>query len=104
MSNDFRKCGKLSYMPLYREPKKVQVPVVFRRTKQNSNKKKSSIAEIIKSIILFIGFIVLLGIVGRSETDPEFPDKLLILWSVYDIAGCMLAIILVNILKEVFKK
>lgn len=105
MSNDFKKSGKLSYLPLYREPK-VQVPVkIFERgVSSKSNKKKVSLAETIKGTIVFIGFVILLGIIGRSETDPEFPDRFLILWSLYDIAGCMLAIVIVNILKEVFKK
>lgn len=97
--------GKLTYMPQYnynnRKSEAPVIEVVKERPQKNSD---LSFTTKLKSVILMISAIILIGIAGRSETDPNFPDRLLILWSVCDIAGCMLGIVIVNILKEVFKK
>lgn len=98
--------GKLTYMPQYNfNNRKSEAPIIDVETRRPQKKDDNlSLTTKIKSFILLVCAVILVGIAGRSETDPSFPDKLLILWSVYDIAGCMLAIVLVNILKEVFKK
>lgn len=107
MNNQFKKSGdgKLTYMPQYnynnRKSEAPVIEVVKERPQKNSD---LSFTTKLKSFILLVSAIILVGIAGRSETDPTFPDRLLILWSVCDIAACMLAIVLVNILKEVFKK
>lgn len=108
MSNEFKKSGngKLTYMPQYNhDNSKSEATIIEVKTRkpQKSSVDFSTSAKI-KYGILIIGMLILLGIVGRSETDPNFPNKLCIIWSVYDIVGCALAIIVVNILKEVFKK
>lgn len=108
MNNQFKKSGdgKLTYMPQYNfNNRKSEAPIIDVETRRPQKKDDNlSLTTKIKSFILLVCAVILVGIAGRSETDPSFPDKLLILWSVYDIAGCMLAIVLVNILKEVFKK
>lgn len=107
MSNEFKKSGRLTYLPQYNhkddsETEATIIEVVNRRKPQKNS--DLSLTTKIKSFILLVCAVILIGIAGRSETDPTFPDRLLILWSVCDIAACMLAIVLVNILKEVFKK
>ena len=110
MSNDtFKKAGKkgrLTYLPQYNYNNRKSEAPIIEVVKERPQKKSDdlSFTTKLKSLILLVSAIVLIGIVGRSESDPTFPDKLLILWSIYDLVGCMLAIILVNILKEVFKK
>ena len=108
MSNEFKKSGngKLTYMPQYNyNNRKSEAPVIeVPRKPQRKNNDDLSLTTKIKSFILLVAAVILIGIAGRSETDPTFPDRLLILWSVCDIAACMLAIVLVNILKEVLKK
>jgi len=109
MGNDtFKKAGdgRLTYLPQYNfNNRKSEAPIIEVPTKRpQKNSSDFSLSVKIKYGILIVGMIILLGIVGRSETDPTFPNKLLVLWSLYDIIGCGLAIILVNILKEVFKK
>lgn len=110
MNNQFKKSGKkgrLTYLPQhnYDNSRKSEAPII-EVVKERPQKKSDdlSLTTKIKSFILVVAAIILVGIAGRSETDPTFPDKLLILWSVCDIAACMLGIVLVNILKEVFKK
>lgn len=108
MSNDFKKSGngKLTYMPQYNYNNRKSEAPVIEVVKERPQKKSDdlSLTTKIKSFILLVCAVILIGIAGRSETDPSFPDKLLILYSVCDIAACMLAIAIVNILKEVFKK
>ena len=107
MSNEFKKSGngKLTYMPQYNfNNRKSEAPIIEVKTSKSQKNSDLSFTTKLKSAILIIGVIILIGIVGRSENDPTFPDKLLILWSLYDIIGCMIGIIVVNILKEVFKK
>lgn len=108
MGNDFKKAGngRLTYLPQYNHVNsKSEATIIEVKTRKPQKKDTGfSTSAKIKYGILIIGMIILLGIVGRSETDPTFPNKLLIVWSVYDIVGCALAIVLVNILKEVFKK
>lgn len=108
MSNEFKKSGngKLTYMPQYNfNNRKSEAPIIDVETRRPQKKDDSlSLTTKIKSFILIIGAVILVGIAGRSETDPTFPDKLLVLWAIYDLVGCMIAIVLVNILKEVFKK
>lgn len=106
MNNQFKQSGdgKLTYMPQYNfNNRKSEAPIieVSRKSQKNSD---LSFTTKLKSVILMICAIILIGIAGRSESDPSFPDRLLILWSIYDLVGCMLAIVVVNILKEVFKK
>lgn len=108
MSNDtFKKSGngKLTYMPQYNHKDDVDeariIEVVKRKPQKNSD---LSFTTKLKSVILMVSAIILIGIAGRSETDPNFPDRLLIIYTVYDLVGCMLGIIIVNVLKEVFKK
>lgn len=108
MNNQFKKSGdgKLTYMPQYNYNNRKSEAPVIEVVKERPQKKSDglSLTTKIKSFIILVCAVILVGIAGRSETDPTFPDKLLVLWSIYDIAGCMLAIVLVNILKEVFKK
>lgn len=105
MNEQFKQSGdgKLTYMPQYNNRKSEApiIEVVKERPQKNSD---LSFTTKLKSVILMVSAIILIGIAGRSETDPTFPDKLLVLWSIYDLVGCMLGIVLVNILKEVFKK
>ena len=106
MNNQFKQSGdgKLTYMPQYNfNNRKSEAPIieVSRKSQKNSD---LSFTTKLKSVILMVSAIILIGIAGRSETDPNFPDRLLILYTVYDLVGCMLGIILVNVLKEVFKK
>lgn len=98
--------GKLTYMPQYNyNNRKSEAPVIeVRKSKSQKSSVDFSTSAKIKYGILIIGMLILLGIVGRSETDPNFPNKLCIIWSIYDIVGCGLAIVIVNILKDVFKK
>ena len=108
MNEQFKKSGngKLIYMPQYNfNNRKSEAPVI-EVVKERPQKKSNdlSLTTKIKSFILLVGAVILVGIAGRSETDPTFPDKLLVLWSIYDLAGCMIAVVLVNVLKEVFKK
>ena len=107
MNEQFKKSGKLSYLPQYNydNNRKSEAPII-EVVKERPQKKSAdlSFTTKLKSVILLVCAVILVGIAGRSETDPTFPDKLLVLWSIYDLAGCMLAIVLVNILKEVFKK
>lgn len=108
MSNEFKKSGngKLTYIPQYNYSNRKSEAPVIEVVKERPQKKSDglSLTTKIKSFIILVAAIILVGIAGRSETDPTFPDKLLVLWSIYDIAGCMIAIVLVNVLKEVFKK
>ena len=109
MGNEFKKSGKgrLTYLPQYNyNNRKTEAPVIDVETRrpQRKNNDDLSFTTKLKSFILILGVVILVGIVGRSESDPTFPDRLLILWSLYDIIGCVVAIIIVNILKEVFKK
>lgn len=108
MNNQFKQSGdgKLTYMPQYNfNNRKSEAPVIDVETRRPQKKSDGlSLTTKIKSVILLIAAVILVGIAGRSETDPTFPDKLLVLWSIYDLAGCMIGIVLVNILKEVFKK
>lgn len=108
MDNQFKQSGdgKLTYMPQYNYNNRKSEAPVIEVVKERPQKKSDglSLTTKIKSVIILVCAVILVGIAGRSETDPTFPDKLLVLWSIYDIAGCMLAIVLVNILKEVFKK
>ena len=106
MGNDFKKAGngRLTYLPQYNhDNSKSEAPIieVSRKSQKNSD---LSFTTKLKSVILMICAIILIGIAGRSESDPSFPDRLLILWSIYDLVGCMLGIIVVNVLKEGFKK
>lgn len=107
MNDQFKKSGdgKLTYMPQYnynnRKSEAPVIEIVKERPQKNSD---LSFTTKLKSVILMVSAIILIGIAGRSETDPTFPDKLLVLWSIYDLVGCMLGIVLINILKEVFKK
>lgn len=105
MSNEFKKSGRLTYLPQYNHKDDVDeariIEVVKRKPQKNSD---LSFTTKLKSVILMVSAIILIGIAGRSETDPNFPDRLLILYTVYDLVGCMLGIIIVNVLKEVFKK
>lgn len=106
MNNQFKQSGdgKLTYMPQYNfNNRKSEAPIieVSRKSQKNSD---LSFTTKLKSVILMICAIILIGIAGRSESDPSFPDRLLILWSLYDLIGCMVGIVIVNILKEVFKK
>ena len=108
MNNQFKKSGdgKLTYMPQYNYNNRKSEAPVIEVVKERPQKKDNglSLTTKIKSVIILVCAVILVGITGRSETYTTFPDKLLVLWSIYDIAGCMLAIVLVNILKEVFKK
>lgn len=108
MGNDFKKAGngRLTYLPQYNhDNSKSEATIIEVKTRKPQKKDTGfSTSAKIKYFILIVGMIILVGIAGRSETDPNFPNKLLVIWSVYDIVGCALAIILVNILKEVFKK
>ncbi len=109
MNEQFKKSGKkgrLTYLPQYNfNNRKTEAPVIDVETRRPQRKNDDlSLTTKLKSFILIIAAVILVGIAGRSETDPTFPDRLLILWSVCDIAACMLAIVLVNILKEVLKK
>lgn len=107
MNNQFKKSGngKLTYMPQYNfNNRKSEAPIIEVKTAKSQKNSDLSLTTKIKSFILLVCAVILIGIAGRSETDPTFPDRLLILWSVCDIAVCMLAIVFVNILKEVFKK
>lgn len=108
MNNQFKKSGdgKLTYMPQYNYNNRKSEAPVIEVVKERPQKKSDglSLTTKIKSFIILVCAVILVWIAGRSETDPTFPDKLLVLWSIYDIAGCMIAIVLVNILKEVFKK
>lgn len=108
MNNQYKKSGdgKLTYMPQYNYNNRKSEAPVIEVVKERPQKKSDglSLTTKIKSFIILVCAVILVGIAGRSETDPTFPDKLLVLLSIYDIAGCMLAIVLVNILKEVFKK
>lgn len=107
MNDQFKKSGdgKLTYMPQYnynnRKSEAPVIEIVKERPQKNSD---LSFTTKLKSVILMVSAIILIGIAGRSETDPTFPDKLLVLWSIYDLVGCMLGIVLINILKDVFKK
>lgn len=107
MNNQFKQSGKgrLTYLPQYNvNNRKSEAPIIDVETRRPQKNSDLSLTTKLKSVILIIGVVILIGIVGRSETDPSFPDRLLILWSIYDIIACMLGIVLVNILKEVFKK
>lgn len=107
MNNQFKKSGngKLTYMPQYNfNNRKSEAPIIEVKTAKSQKNSDLSLTTKIKSFILLVAAIILVGIAGRSETDPTFPDKLLVLWSIYDLVGCMLGIVLVNVLKEVFKK
>lgn len=107
MNNQFKKSGdgKLTYMPQYNfNNRKSEAPIIEIKTSKSQKNSDLSLTTKLKSFILLVCAVILVGIAGRSETDPTFSDKLLILWSIYDLAGCMLGIVLVNILKEVFKK
>ena len=109
MSNDtFKKAGKkgrLTYLPQYNyNNRKSEAPIIEITTKPQKKSTDLSFTTKLKSVILLVCAVILVGIAGRSETDPTFPDRLLILWTICDIAGAMLAIVLVNVLKEVFKK
>ena len=108
MNDQFKKSGdgKLTYMPQYNYNNRKSETPVIEVVKERPQKKSDglSLTTKIKSFIVIISAIILIGIVGRSESDPSFPDRLLILWSLYDLIGCMVGIVVVNILKEVFKK
>lgn len=107
MNDQFKKSGdgKLSYMPQYNfNNRKSEAPIIEVSRKSQKKSDGLSLTTKIKSFIVIISAIILIGIVGRSESDPSFPDRLLILWSLYDLIGCMAGIVIVNILKEVFKK
>lgn len=108
MNDQFKKSGdgKLTYMPQYNYNNRKSEAPVIEVVKERPQKKSDglSLTTKIKSFIVIISAIILIGIVGRSESDPSFPDRLLILWSLYDLIGCMVGIVLVNILKEVLKK
>lgn len=107
MNEHYKKSGngKLTYMPQYNfNNRKSEAPIIEVKTSKSQKNSDLSLTTKIKSFIILICAIILIGIAGRSESDPSFPDRLLILWSIYDLVGCMLGIILVNILKEVFKK
>lgn len=108
MNDQFKKSGngRLTYLPQYNhDNSKSEATIIEVKTRKPQKKDTDfSTSAKIKYFILIVGMVILLGIVGRSETDPNFPNMLLLIWSVYDIVGCALAIIIVNILKEVFKK
>lgn len=107
MDKQFKQSGKgrLTYLPQYNlNNRSSEAPIIEVRKENTQKKSDLSLTTKIKSFILLVGAVILVGIAGRSETDPTFPDKLLVLWSIYDLAGCMIAIVLVNVLKEVFKK
>jgi hypothetical protein len=108
MNEQFKQSGdgKLTYMPQYNYNNRKSEAPIIEVVKERPQKKSNdlSLTTKIKSFILLVAAVILVGIAGRSETDPTFPDKLLVLWSIYDLAGCMIAIVLVNVLKEVFKK
>lgn len=107
MNNQFKQSGdgKLTYMPQYNfNNRKSEAPIIDVETRRPQKNSDLSFTTKLKSVILMVSAIILIGIAGRSETDPNFPDRLLILYTVYDLVGCMIGIIIVNVLKEVFKK
>lgn len=101
---------RIEYMPIYNEPKVIDIGIyekekkVVRERKPSNNSSSLDIFDYIKAAIIIIGAFLIWGFVGTSEIEPAYPEYLLIRYSIITFVIMVGLIIFTNLLRKVVKK
>ena len=99
---------KIEYMPIYNEPKVIDIGIYEKEKKVVRERKPSNnsldIFDYIKFVIIVGGAFLIWGFVGTSDIDPTYPEYLLIRYSIITVVVMIGLIIITNLIRKVVKK